>query len=353
MNDANSAAARHTGGIEGGRVWPALSDGGNETQLVLDEAACLAAADFGSIDARIRSLTARQAGCVARWQLIAAGIAARTIDGRLASGSLQRVHATVYGVPPMLDVPFNAEVGALLAVGGDARLSYHSACVHWKMRTGIARPVHLTVGFGRHGRRLSGVTVHRTRLTAAPEVTAHQGLPVTTAARTVLDVATHLPPKDTGYVIAEGYARHVLTEAALHAELARCGAHPGRGNLEAALNLDLVALLRSDHERILYELIVEAGLPRPQTNVWVLDYELDMLWRDLGLVVEVDAYGTHGSRARFNADRRRDARLRTEAGLTTVRITKETIEHQPLVALATVAQAITQAQERLRRQRSA
>jgi very-short-patch-repair endonuclease len=82
--------------------------------------------------------------------------------------------------------------------------------------------------------------------------------------------------------------------------------------------------------------------------VSILDYRLDFYWPELRLAVEVDAYGTHGSPARFESDRRRDARLLTERGIGVIRVTKLMIEERPLEALALVARAIGQREAELR-----
>jgi len=72
----------------------------------------------------------------------------------------------------------------------------------------------------------------------------------------------------------------------------------------------------------------------------VLGYRLDFFWPALGLAVEVDAYGTHGSPCRFEADRRRDARLLTERGITVLRLTQAAIDERPFEAIAVLARAI-------------
>ena len=69
-------------------------------------------------------------------------------------------------------------------------------------------------------------------------------------------------------------------------------------------------------------LIRAAALPEPRLQAHVLDYRLDFLWPELRLALEIDAYGTHGSRARFESDRWRDARLLAEAGIIVLRVTE-------------------------------
>jgi very-short-patch-repair endonuclease len=105
-------------------------------------------------------------------------------------------------------------------------------------------------------------------------------------------------------------------------------------------------------EETLHGLMRAAGLPEPQTQVRVLDYVLDFFWPELGLAVEVDAYGTHGSPARFETDRLRDARLLTEMGIIVIRITRTMIEERPLEALAIVTRAIGQREAAVRSGRS-
>jgi very-short-patch-repair endonuclease len=95
-------------------------------------------------------------------------------------------------------------------------------------------------------------------------------------------------------------------------------------------------------EARLLALIRAAGLPEPKLQAHLLGYRLDFYSPELKLAVEVDAYGTHGSPARFEADRRRDARLLTETGIIVLRFTRAAIERRPLEALGVLARAIGQ-----------
>ena len=95
-------------------------------------------------------------------------------------------------------------------------------------------------------------------------------------------------------------------------------------------------------EERLLALIREAGLPDPHLQARVLDYRLDLYWPQLGLAVEVDGYGAHGSRARFESDRRRDARLLTEAHIVVLRLTALAIGTRPLEVTAVLARALAQ-----------
>lgn len=105
----------------------------------------------------------------------------------------------------------------------------------------------------------------------------------------------------------------------------------------------------SPPEERLLELIRAAGLPEPQLQHHVRGYRLDFFWPALRLAVEVDAYTTHGSPGRFEADRRRDAKLLAEAGIIVIRVTKAAVEQRGLEVVAALARAIGQREAELRR----
>ncbi len=185
---------------------------------------------------------------------------------------------------------------------------------------------------------------------SAADVRVFGGLPVTSPARTLLDVAPALTDRDVERLLDEGlFVRRIVTVAQVADVLARAGNHPGRARLArvAAAHTSSSRTDSPPEERLL-TLIRAAGLPEPQLQVHVLGYRLDFLWPDLRLAVEVDAYGTHGARARFESDRRRDARLLTEKGISVLRVTQAAIEHRPFEALGLVARAIGQREALLR-----
>jgi very-short-patch-repair endonuclease len=183
-----------------------------------------------------------------------------------------------------------------------------------------------------------GVVVHNTILDCGR--TTHLGLPITTPARTLLDIGAGLPDRDIEYVLEEGLGpKRLLTEAAAAEVAARSGRHPGAARLRRVLATRTGTLTESHAQRRLLELIREAGLPFPKTEQPLLDYRVDLLWADLKLVVEVDGYDSHGTRGAFEHDRRRDARLQA-AGFTVIRFSAREIEYRPWAVIAQLAQAI-------------
>jgi very-short-patch-repair endonuclease len=294
------------------------------------------------LDARIGAITGAQRGRVSRDQLLAANVGNAAIWRRLRNGRLERVHDGVYAAPHTADLPLAAEIAALLACGEDAILSHHSAVTLWGLRPGTARPIHVTIPGDRGFPTPEGVLLHRSRILTSADIRIHEGLPVTSPGRAILDAAATLPDRDVERLLDEAlFARRLVALAEIEHLVARAGGHRGRARLErVARGHTSTTKTDSPPEERLLALIRAAGLPEPRLRVHVLGYRLDFFWPELDLAVEVDAYGTHGGRDRFEGDRRRDARLLTEKGIAVLRLTKAGIEQRSFEAIAVLARAI-------------
>jgi very-short-patch-repair endonuclease len=266
------------------------------------------------------------------------------IARRVRGGRLEFLHCGVYALPQTSDIPLAAETAGLLACGEGAVLSHHSAVTLWQLRPGTARPIHITIPRDTAGARPPGTNVHRSRILAPGDLRVHDDLPVVSPARALLDVAPRLADRDVEQMLDEAlFARRIVTLAQVGHVLRRAGSHPGRARLaRAAANYSQSTRTESPPEETLLRLIRAAGLPEPRTQFPVLDFRLDFYWPELRLAVEVDAYGTHGSRTRFEQDRRRDARLLSEQGIVVLRVTRLAVETRPLEVVALVAGAIAQ-----------
>jgi very-short-patch-repair endonuclease len=168
--------------------------------------------------------------------------------------------------------------------------------------------------------------------------TTVDGIPVTSPARTVLDLAPDESERDLGRLLERADERDLLDRRRFEALHARAGGHPGRGKFADALHAykPEQATLRSGLERRFRRLAIAAGLPRPQTNVVVEGYELDCYWEGEGFAVELDVYATHGSPRSFEADREREDDLLL-AGIELIRITDVRLEREPRETIARVA----------------
>lgn len=132
--------------------------------------------------------------------------------------------------------------------------------------------------------------------------------------------------------------RGLLDVRAIEGLLSRCGGHRGRGRLAGALALYRPdpTFTRSRFEQRFRRLVQRAGLPAPSMNFNVAEYELDAYWPGLRFAVELDLFETHGSRAAFERDRRRQEELKL-LGVEMVRITKPRLDREPQAVLHNLA----------------
>jgi very-short-patch-repair endonuclease len=284
-------------------------------------------------DAAIVALARHQHGLVAARQLRRLGLDSRGIARRVARGWLTPRGARVFQVGPLAG-PCAREMAALLCYGDRSTVSDGTAAVRWELRPDHGGPVELTIATGVAER--PGVRVHR-RTLAAADHTVHHGLRITTPARTIADLSPSAPALELQRLIEEAQLKRLATAEELAAYA------PGRPALRAALQAhEDPRLTRSEAERRLLELVRAAGLPAPLTNARVAGFEVDVLWPAQRLVVEVDGWAFHGSRAAFERDRSRDARL-LAAGYRVLRVTWRQLVETPERVIAVIAAALAAA----------
>ncbi len=156
-----------------------------------------------------------------------------------------------------------------------------------------------------------GIEVHRSRCLSGGNVTAERGIPVTSPARTLLDLAGILDPSSLARAVERAETLRLFDLPAIRAILA---ANPTRRSASSLARVLAQydpdgAVTRSELERLFVELCAAHDLPRPRVNSCIGPYEVDFLWPDRRLIVETDGHATHGTRVAFERDRERDARL--------------------------------------------
>lgn len=154
----------------------------------------------------------------------------------------------------------------------------------------------------------------------------HRKLPVTTPPQTLLDLAAHAPLRTVRRALAKADYAGRLNVPAIQSQLG--AGRPGSATLRVALteHLPRLARTKSDSEILFLEICESAGLPLPETNVYVAGWEVDALFRQQRIAVEIDGYGNHRSPAQVRRDRRKDHALRTH-GLTPIRYSDEQLVH--------------------------
>jgi very-short-patch-repair endonuclease len=289
-----------------------------------------------SADRLILALARGQHGAVASRQLTAAGVSRYVVGRRVSAGWLDRRYRGVYLVGP-LRTPFTESMAAVLALGADALLGHYPAAVLWGLRPPAPGPMDVTVT-GRDARGPSEIRVHRVERLHPSDQTRIQGIPVTSPARTLLDLATQVSQRDLSRAADEARVRRLVTDHSLNEQFKRYPHHRGIAALTRAIQTE-PALTRSEAERRLLELIRAAGLPEPEVNARVGRHEVDFLWCEQQLIVEVDGYAFHSSRSAFERDRRRDAELQA-GGHRILRLTWRDVTAETERTVATLARAL-------------
>jgi very-short-patch-repair endonuclease len=284
-------------------------------------------------------IAARQHGVVAREQVVRAGIPPHAIDHRVKQGRLEVLYRGVYRVGP-LGGNREREMAAVLASGDGSVVSHRSAAAVWGHipRAPASATVDTIIPGGRR-RPGPGVRAHRVAL-AGDEVTRRDGLPITTPARTLLDLAACAEPRELERALAWADREQQLRGDDLAVLLARYPRRGGTRALRALVDEEArPSLTRSEAEERFLELIRKAGLRRPKANVVVRGCEADFFWPAERLVVEIDGFAYHASRTAFERDHQRDGIL-TAAGLRVMRVTWRQLTAKPELLLVQVAQAL-------------
>jgi very-short-patch-repair endonuclease len=295
---------------------------------------------FLETDRQIAALAARQDGVVRHEQLRELGLTQRMIQRRREAGRLIDVHRMVYAVGHDRLNPTARRLAAVWAYGPKAVLSHRSAAAAWNLRAGSGNRLDVTLP-ARSGNEREGTRLH---LTTRPlEMTTIDLLPVTTPARTILDLAGIVAPHHVEAALKQADLLELFDLAALRAVVAAHPRHPGRRTLAALLDEAArrgLTLTLSELEIHFRALCDAHRLPYPAVNARPLGFRVDFLWTDARLVVETDGWDTHKTRAAFEEDRARDQALAV-AGYRTVRFTHRQVVDNPSSVAATLSALLT------------
>jgi very-short-patch-repair endonuclease len=290
-------------------------------------------------DHEIARIAETQRGLVHRRQLIEAQIGPDAIRHRLHVGHLHTLYPAVYVVGrPRLE-PLAAATAAVMHADGAGVLSYRTFGAIWGLVDAPELPVELTfVGRGVRSRR--GLIVHRVNSLSPADVRLCKGLPGTSPARTLLDLAGVLTVDELESALAIARRRNLASDQEIHASITRAPRAKGVATLRALLaEAKHPRLTRSKYERKLLKLLTAAQLPKPVPNAKVEGHEVDLLWPQHRLIVEFDSAAFHMDRTAFERDRLRDQRL-TAAGYRVLRITARQLDTTPEAIVARIAQAL-------------
>ena len=225
-------------------------------------------------------------------------------------------------------------MAAVLACGGAALLSHRSAARLWGLLNTSTYTTEVTTGRSPEGH--PGIGLHRSRRIHVEDRAVRNGIPVTSVARTLLDLAEVVPRRRLDRALEQSERLGLFDLRVVERLMRRSRGRHGLRPLKAALrDYRLPAFTRSELERRFLDLCDRAGLPRPAANMFLAGQEVDMVWSAQRLVVELDGHDSHGTRAAFERDRVRDTMLQL-AGYRVLRVTDRRLEAEPAQVVGAV-----------------
>ena len=201
-------------------------------------------------------------------------------------------------------------------------------------------PVEVTVPRRTGRTRRRGIRLHCVRALDPSDVTIKDGIPITTPARTLVDLNAAVPDRLVERAFEQAQIRRLIAPGELEQALERAVGRKTRA-LRRLIALDgrAATITRSELEERFLALVRRAGLPEPELNQRVAGYEVDFLWKDGRRVIEVDGHAYHSTRQATSRDRRKDDDLEA-AGYRVTRFTADQILHDPKDTLARATRAV-------------
>jgi hypothetical protein len=275
-------------------------------------------------DRRIAALAARQHGPITRSQLRSLGLTDDDVDHRLGIGRLIRLYRGVFAVGHTAMPREGRWMAAVLASGPGAVLSHGDAAALWDIAPARGTAIHVMTS-SRSGRAPDRrrVRLHRVGTLTDDEKAVSARIPVTTPARTLLDLVPSLRPRALEDVIERMDRLSLFDLVAVRRCLDKHPRQSGAPKLRMVLERlagSAVADTRSPLEVAMLQLCDDYNLPTPSANTYIAGFLVDFHWPGTDLIVETDGFAFHRTRTAFDADRERDQALAL-AGYRVIRFT--------------------------------
>jgi hypothetical protein len=251
-------------------------------------------------------IAGRDQGVIAWREMREAGLSPDVIKRRIRRGALIPEFEAVYRVghrAPSVEAHYMA---AVKACGKGSVLRGRAAAHLWGLTKGPApEPEVLTPT----ERRIKGIRTTRSRKIDRRDVTKRYGIPVTTVARTVVDLAADSTPDELALQFHAAATRYKVKPHHVEAVLSRRRNAKGASKLRRVIYGDTRALL-SELERGFIALLQASNLPLPKTNIPVDGHWVDCRWEEYALSVELESYEFHNTRHAWEADQKRERKAR-------------------------------------------
>lgn len=266
-----------------------------------------------SVEEAIGLHASNRHGLVTRTAAVQLGLSTRMIEGRLRTGRWSALGRGVYRV---VGVPVTWEqkvLAACLLAGDDSVASHSSAAVLWEMSGMKPAWPEVTVPRGVSARRAARLArVHHSGLLEADDVAVHISIPVTSPARTVIDLAGRLSPTALVDVVDGAVCRRLVGIDTLRARIGELSpSRPGLAALRQVLEAWTPGPLPANKvEMRLVRLLLAHGISAPERQHEVrvdgaLVARMDLAWPAAMLAVELQSVRWHATPQHYNADRQR------------------------------------------------
>jgi very-short-patch-repair endonuclease len=285
--------------------------------------------DPEKVQRTVWSVAREQHHAIATWQLHELGLDDDAVRHRVRIGRLFRIHQGIYAVGRRELTREGRWMADVLACGEDAALSDDSAANLYDIDKQEPPRTHVSIPLGRRCSR-DGIVIHRRK---ELDTTTQRGIPTTTVAQTLIDVARTWPQSRVEAAINEADKRDLIHPEALRAEAEKAGRQGAV--LRRILDRQTFCLTESELERRLLRIARVASLPKPETNIYVSGYKVDAYWPEFRLVVEADGGRFHRTASQQTRDRRRD-QAHLASGLTPVRFTHAQLFYESGYCAATL-----------------
>jgi very-short-patch-repair endonuclease len=239
-------------------------------------------------------------------------------------------------------------MAAALCFHGNAVVCGLDAAALWGMldvtqQPADAAPIEVLL-VGRSSKARPGIRIHRAEWLEARDVRRRHSIPVTSPARTLLDLAGHLDELDLEAALLVALRGNLVRRSQLEDVSDRNPYAKGIATLRGLLDQpESLHDTRSKYERKLLKLLEQAELRPPSTNVLVAGKLVDAYWPELKLVIEFDGWRDHGKRGQFEIDRLRDQHMLV-TGHHVMRVTARQIDRTPYALIARAAATVARLQ---------
>lgn len=288
---------------------------------------------------RLVGVVAAQQDSVITWdQLRYLGLGPGAIEHRVRRGLLHRLHPGVFCWGTLIESPWMRARAALYACGRGSIVTADAACGLIGIRGHPRGAIDITV-IGRRVRR-TGVRAHNVAKVARADVREIRGIPVSSPARALLEIAPRLTARELADAVEQAQIKRLVTKRDVEQAIERAGPRPGVVALRALL--EEPAFTRSWAERRVVALTRAARLPRPVFNAEVDGFEVDALWRRERVVLEYDSYAFHLTKEALERDRRKTAALQ-RGRYVVLRTTWRELTKESHALIARTAEALARA----------